>query len=100
MAFVPAYWAMDYYFDTLKKATSSIPSGGTEFGEKLKSYAEENIRATHDLMRQLTEDRDFESVLLIQNQFIRSQLKALDEQSESHGETYRKSAVDPAKKCR
>ena len=54
-----AYWAMDYYFDTLKKAVSSAPSGGTEFGEKLKGYAEENIRATHDLIRQLSDARDF-----------------------------------------
>ena len=28
--------ATDIYFDYLKKAVSSTPSGGTEFGEKLK----------------------------------------------------------------
>jgi hypothetical protein len=94
----PAYWAMDYYFDTLKKAVSSAPSGGTEFGEKLKGYAEENVRAIHDLIRQLTEARDFETVLRIQNQFIRSQLKALGEQAESFGEIYTKPPIDPAKK--
>ena len=27
--------AVDIYFDSLKKAISSMPSGGTEFGEKL-----------------------------------------------------------------
>jgi hypothetical protein len=94
----PAYWAMDYYFDSLKKAVSSAPSGGTEFGEKLKGYAEENIRATHDLIRQLTEARDFEAVLRVQNQFIRSQLKALGDQAESLGEIYTKPSIDPAKK--
>ena len=33
--------ATDIYFDYLKKAVSSTPSGGTEFGEKLKSCAEQ-----------------------------------------------------------
>ena len=89
---------MDYYLDTLKKAVSSAPSGGTEFGEKLKGYAEENIRATHDLIRQLTEARDFEAVLRIQNRFIRSQLEALGQQAESFGEIYTKPSIDPGKK--
>ena len=31
-----AYSAMDYYFDHLKEAIASAPSGGTEFGEKVK----------------------------------------------------------------
>jgi len=33
----PAYWAMDYYFDNLKKIVSSAPSGGTEFGGTTKT---------------------------------------------------------------
>jgi hypothetical protein len=24
----PAYWVMDYYFDSLRKVVSSLPSGG------------------------------------------------------------------------
>ena len=36
-----AYSAMDYYFDHLKKTVASAPSGGTEFGEKVKAYAEQ-----------------------------------------------------------
>jgi hypothetical protein len=38
--------AVDTYFDYLKKAVSSTPSGGTEFGEKLKSYADANLSTT------------------------------------------------------
>ena len=41
----------NYYFDALKNSESSAPSGGPEFGEKLKDYAEENIKVTHDLIR-------------------------------------------------
>ncbi len=89
----PAYWAMDYYFGNLKKIVSSAPSGGTELGDKPKK----NIAATHDF-RRLTEARDFEAVLQIQNEFIRSQLKAFGEQAGSLGEAYTKPAIDPAKK--
>jgi len=87
----PAYWAMDYYFDNLRKIVSSAPSGGTDFGEKLKRYAEENIAATHDFIKQLTQARDFEAVLRIQREFVRSQFEAFGEQAKNVGETYAKS---------
>jgi hypothetical protein len=86
-----AYWAMDYYFDNLRKIVSSAPSGGTDFGEKLKGYAEENVRAMHDFIKQLTQAKDFEAVLRIQEDFVRSQFEAFDEQAKNLGETYAKS---------
>ena len=48
-----AYSAMDYYFDHLKKTIASAPSGGTEFGEKVKACAEQNISATQEFVREL-----------------------------------------------
>ena len=84
----PAYWAMDYYFDNLRKIVSSVPSGGTDLGEKLKGYAEENIAAMHDFIKQLTQAKDFEAVLRIQREFVRSQFEGLDEQAKNFGETY------------
>ena len=38
-----AYSAMDYYFDHLKKTVASAPTGGTEFGEKVKACAEQRL---------------------------------------------------------
>ena len=46
-----AYSAMDYYFDHLKETVASAPSGGTEIGEKVKAYAEQNISATRPRLR-------------------------------------------------
>ena len=46
--------AVDTYFDYLKKAISSTPSGGTEFGEKLKSCAEANVATTYEFVKQLS----------------------------------------------
>ena len=38
-----ALGAADTYFDFLNKTVASFPSGSTDFGEKLKSYAEKNM---------------------------------------------------------
>ena len=70
---------------------SSAPSGGTDFGEKLKGYAEENITAMHDFIKQLTQAKGFEAVRRIQKDFVRSQFEAFDEQAKNLGETYAKS---------
>jgi hypothetical protein len=50
-----AYSAMDYYFDHLKKTVASAPTGGTEFGEKVKACAEQNISATQEFVRDCRE---------------------------------------------
>jgi hypothetical protein len=51
--------AVDVYFYYLKKAISSTPFGGTELGEKLKSYAEKNVTTTHDFVKQLSQAKAF-----------------------------------------
>ncbi len=50
--------AMDYYFDHLKKTVASAPTGGTEFGEKVKGYAENNIAATQEFVMALSLEFD------------------------------------------
>jgi hypothetical protein len=69
-----AYSAMDYYFDHLKKTVASAPSGGTEFGDKVKAYAEKNIAATQEFVRDLSYAKDIQDMLRIQMEFMRSQL--------------------------
>ena len=58
--------AVDIYFDTFKKAVSSYPTGGTESGERLKSYAERNVSTTHEFVKQLSHARDFQEMVRIQ----------------------------------
>jgi hypothetical protein len=87
-----AYSAMDYYFDHLKKTVASAPSGGTEFGEKVKACAEQNISATQEYVRELTYAKDIQDILRIQMKFVRSQLEAFGEQAKDLGEAYIKAA--------
>ena len=87
-----AYSAMDYYFDHLKESVASAPSGGTEIGEKVKAYAEQNISATQEYVRELTYAKDIQDILRIQMRFVRSQLDAFGEQTKELGEAYIKAA--------
>jgi hypothetical protein len=87
-----AYSAMDYYFDHLKKTVASAPSGGTEFGEKVKACAEQNISATQEFVRDLSCAKDIQDMLRIQMEFMRLQLEAFGEQAKALGEAYVKAA--------
>ena len=87
-----AYSAMDYYFDHLKKTIASAPSGGTEFGEKVKVYAEKNIAATQEFVRDRSYAKDIQDMLRIQIEFMRAQLEAFGEQAKDLGEAYIKAA--------
>ena len=93
-----SYSAMDYYFDHLKKTIASAPSGGTEFGEKVKACAEQNISATQEFVRELSYAKDIQDMLRIQMEFMRSQMEAFGEQAKDLGEAYIQAASGQTKK--
>ena len=90
--------AVDQYFKFLLQTISSYPSGGTDLGEKLKSYAEKNIAATQEFIHRLGQAKDFQDALRIQAEFMQSQFTALSEQTKSLGEAYTRSAADAMNK--
>jgi hypothetical protein len=92
-----ALGAADTYFDFLNKTISSFPSGGTEFGEKLKSFAEKNVAATHQFIQQLSHAKDFQDVLRIQTEFMQTQMQAFAEQATSLAEAFTKTAASEVK---
>ena len=92
-----ALGAADTYFDFLNKTISSFPSGGTEFCEKLKSFAEKNVAATHQFIRQLSQAKDFQDVLRIQTEFMQTQMQAFAEQATSLAEAFTKTAASEVK---
>lgn len=85
---------MDSYFDLLGKAIGSIPTGGTQFGEKLKSYLETNVATARDYMRKLSQARDFREVVRTQIDFAQAQFNAFTGQARDLSETYTKTAAD------
>ena len=90
--------ATDTYFNFLKKTISAYPSGGTQFGDSLKSYAEKNIAAAHEYVQKLSQAKDFQDALRIQTEFMQSQFSAFGEQTKNLGEAYTRSAADAVNK--
>lgn len=88
--------AGDLYFDYIKQAIAATPSGGNEFAEKLKEYAEKNITATQEFLRQLSQARDFQDVVRVQSGYMQFLMKVFGEQSLA--EAYTKTAAEAAKK--
>jgi hypothetical protein len=85
---------MDSYFDLLGKAIASIPTGGTQFGEKLKTYLGTNIATARDYMRKLSQAKDFRDVVRAQIDFAQAQFNAFSGQAKDLSETYSKTAAD------
>ena len=89
--------AVDTYFEFLNRAISSFPSGGTEFGEKLKSFSERNVVTIHQFMRQLGQANDFQEVVRLQAEFVQTQMKTFAEQATSLSEAFSKTAASEVK---
>jgi hypothetical protein len=89
--------AVDDYFNFLRQTVSSLPSGGTGFGEKLKNYAEKNVAATHEFLRKVSQAKDFQDMILIQSEFMQTQMVAFGEQTRALSESYSKAATDATK---
>jgi hypothetical protein len=96
-AVAQAHQAIDTYFDFLEKSVAFFPSGGTDFGEKLKVQSAQNIASVRELVKRLSQARSFEEVFRIQTAFMHSQLNALGKQAASFGETYAKEAAGGVK---
>ncbi len=89
--------AVDNYFNFIQKTMSSYPLGGTEFGEKLKSYAEKNIAATNEYVLKLSQAKDLQEAIRIQTEFVQTQFNAFGEQTKSLAETFTKAATEAVK---
>jgi hypothetical protein len=94
---VQALSAMDTYFEFLNRAISSFPSGGTEFGEKLKTFSEKNVITTHQFVRRLGQAKDFQEVFRLQAEFMQTQMQTFAEQAKSLAEAFAKTAASEVK---
>jgi hypothetical protein len=94
---VQALSAMDTYFEFLNRAISSFPTGGTEFGEKLKTFSEKNVVTTRQFVQQLGQAKDFPEVFRIQAEFMQNQMQIFAEQAKSLAEAFTKTAAREVK---
>jgi hypothetical protein len=65
--------AIDSYFGFLSQSVASMPSGGSEFTDKMKTFAEKNIAATHRFLTEVSQAKDFAELMSLQNEFMQAQ---------------------------
>ena len=89
--------AMENYFGWLQKTMSALPWSNTNLDRILLSYATQNVTATFAFVRNLSQAKNFQEVVKIQNQFMNAQLNSFNDQAKIIGEIYAKAATALAK---
>jgi hypothetical protein len=89
--------AIDTYFGYLRQSVASMPSGGTDVGEKIKSYAEQNIAASHQFLTEVSRAKDFAELMSLQAEFMQKQISEFAQHAQRIGEAYTKSAAGAVK---
>ena len=92
-----AQGAMDNYFNLLQQTMSATPWGKTDFGEKLKSFTEQNIATAHHHVQKLSRAGTFQHIIKIQTEYMRTQLSLFADQAKQLGEAYMKTAAGALK---
>ncbi len=75
-------------------ATASLATGAKEVSSKAMGYAEANVKAAFDFAQKLFQIRDPKEILVVQSEFVKTQLAAVQEQAKELGEAVKK-AVTP-----
>ena len=89
--------AIDTYFGFLRQSVSSVPSGGTDVGEKIKNYAEQNITATHQFLTEVSRAKDFAELMSLHAEFMQKQIGEFAQHAQRIGEAYTKSPASAVK---
>jgi hypothetical protein len=84
--------AMEQYFSFVQTAFSSLPMTSPELMDKIKHFTEENIGASREFVKQLSQAKDFQDVVRIQMEYMQDQFHAFTEQSKSLTESFTKAA--------
>ena len=92
-----AQGAMDNYFNVLQQTMSATPWGKTDFGEKLKSFTEQNIATAHHHVQKLSQAGTFQDIIKIQTEYMQTQLSLFADQAKQLGEAYMKTAAGALK---
>lgn len=78
---------------TLENQTSTAQSGAKDVGQKVMGFAEQNINNSFDFAQKLVRAKDIQEVMELQQQFLKSQLQAMQAQAKDLGATATKVAM-------
>ena len=69
-------------------------AGAKDVGEKVMTFAQQNVATAFDYARKLVQAKDPQTLLQLHSDFLRSQMQVLSEQAKALGDTAAKAAMD------
>jgi len=88
-----AQGTMENYFGWLQKSMSTLPWSNTNLNRILLSNATQNVTATFAFVQKLSQAKNFQDVVKIQTEFMKTQMNSFNEQAKIIGEIYTKAAA-------
>jgi phasin len=82
---------------TLESQASTAQSSARDVGQKVMGFAEQNIANSFEFAQKLVRAKDVQEVMALQQEFLKSQMQAMQTQAKDLGSAATKAAMDSAK---
>ncbi len=79
---------------TLENQTSTAQSGAKDMSQKVMGFAEQNISNSFEFAQKLVRAKDIQEVMALQQEFLKSQMQAMQAQAKDLGAAATKVAMD------
>jgi phasin len=76
---------------------ATAQSGAKDMGQKAMTFAEQNIANSFDFAQKLVRAKDVQEVMALQQEFLKSQMQAMQAQAKDLGAVATKAAMDGVK---
>lgn len=83
---------------TAETSAKTVSEGAADLSRQSLAYVEENIAASFDLAQRLVQARTAEEIAVLQQEYVRRQMKSLTEQGQQLGAMATRMAGEAAKK--
>jgi phasin len=82
---------------TMENQASTAQSGAKDMRDKVMTLAEQNINNSFEFAQKLVRAKDIQEVMALQQEFLKSQMQAMQSQAKDIGAAATKAAMDSAK---
>jgi phasin len=82
--------------NALEGQTETARQGAKDVTEKAMGFAQKNVAGSFEFMQKLVQAKDFQEVLRLQTDYVKTQMQVLAEQAKELGESTTRAAKDAA----
>ena len=82
---------------TLETQASTAQSSAKDVSQKVMGFAEQNINSSFEFAQKLVRAKDVQEVMALQQEFLKSQMQAMQAQAKDLGAVATKAAMDGVK---